>query len=236
MNDFDNAIILFFNQYAQISTIFDKFIVILSSNHLLKGGVITALMWWVLFNVQKDSRKNKFFIISTIFGTVISVCLARSLALLLPMRHRPIHEESLNLVLPYDMESNLMDGWNSMPSDHATLFFTLSMGLYFASKKIGIFAFLYTSVFICLPRIYLGLHYPTDIIVGAIIGIGISFLVVKNSYFIVLNKRIIQLSLFHSSAFFTIIFIFTYQIADMFDSSRELIKVALLFFKSIGLY
>ena len=38
MNEFDSTIILFFNQYAHISTTFDKFIVLLSSNHLLKGG------------------------------------------------------------------------------------------------------------------------------------------------------------------------------------------------------
>jgi len=235
MNDFDTTIILFLNQYAHISTVLDKFVVLLSSNHLLKGGVITALLWYCLFNVKDDSLRKIAFIF-TIFSTVIAMSITRFLAYILPLRSRPIHETSLNFTLPYDLDTKLLDGWNSMPSDHATLFFTLSMCLYFLSKKIGIFAFLYTLLFICLPRVYLGLHYPSDIFVGAMIGIVVAYLSVSLPFLIFINKKISNSSFCKSSIFYTISYLFTYQIADMFDSSRELFKAAHQFFQSVGLY
>ncbi len=235
MNDFDTAIILFLNQYAHISTTIDKFVVLLSSNHLLKGGVITALLWYTLFNVKDDSLRKIAFVF-TIFSTVIAMAIARLLPNILPMRLRPIHEDSINFVLPYDVKIDLLEGWNSMPSDHATLFFTLSMCLYFLSKKIGLFAFFYTSIFICLPRIYLGVHYFTDILVGAIIGITIAYLCVSLPFLVFINKKISNSSFCNSSIFYTVSYLFTYQIADMFDSSRELFKAANQFFQSVGFY
>jgi len=164
------------------------------------------------------------------------MAIARLLPSVLPMRLRPIHEERIDFVLPYDVKIDLLEGWNSMPSDHATLFFTLSMCLYFISKRIGLFAFFYTFLFICLPRIYLGLHYFTDIIVGAFIGISIAYLCVSLPFLVFINKKISHSSFSNSSIFYTIAYLFTYQIADMFDSSRELFKAAYLFLKSIGLY
>jgi hypothetical protein len=50
------------------------------------------------------------------------------------------------------------------------LFFTLALGIYFASRRAGWFCFIYSLLFICLPRVYLGEHYPTDIVAGAAIG------------------------------------------------------------------
>jgi len=236
MNEFDNTIVLFFNQYSHISTLLDKALVILSSNSLLKGAVISSLIWWVLFINKQDYIRNRQLIIYTIFSTILAVTTARILALILPMRLRPIHDNQINFTIPYDVQSDLLDGWSSMPSDHATLFCALSMGLYFASKKIGIFAFFYTIVIICLPRIYLGLHYPTDIIVGVFIGVSFTYIIVSNSILSSLNKKLLNYSLSHPSAFYTAVFLFTYQIADMFDTTRELLKAGHLFFKSVGIY
>ena len=235
MTEFDTAIILFLNQYAHVSTTLDKFVVLLSSNHLLKGGVITALVWYTLFNMKDDSLRKIAFIF-TIFSTVIAMSITRLLAHVLPLRLRPIHEENLDFVLPYGLHTDLLDGWNSMPSDHATLFFTLSMCLYFLNKKIGILAFLYTTLFICLPRIYLGLHYPTDIMVGGIIGISVAYMSVSLPFLVFISQKISNSSFCNSSFFYTASYLFTYQIADMFDSSRELFKALHLFSKSMGFY
>lgn len=234
MNEFDTAIILFLNQYAHISTVFDKFIVVLSSNHLLKGGVITFLLWYALFNVQDDSLRKTAFIF-TILSTIIAMSIARFLAIILPLRLRPLHEESINFTLPYDVNIDLLDGWNSMPSDHATLFFTLSMCLYFVSKKIALLAFFYTTFFICLPRVYLGLHYPSDIFVGAFIGIFIARMIIQFSLLSYFSKKISHSPFGKPPIFYALSYVFIYQIADMFDSTRHLLKAFVLFLKSIGL-
>ena len=86
-------------------------------------------------------------------------------------RVRPLNELRLLSIVHYGMDNSNWKQLSSFPSDHAALFFTLAVGIYFASRRAGWFCFIYYSLlFICLPRVYLGEHYPTDIVAGAAIG------------------------------------------------------------------
>lgn len=67
-----------------------------------------------------------------------------------------------------------LENWSSFPSDNATFFFALSTGIYFLSRPLGILAGLYSVIVAGLVRIYLGFHYPSDVIVGALIGIVVA--------------------------------------------------------------
>src|SRR5260221_13270909 len=42
------------------------------------------------------------------------------------------------------------------------------------SRRLGIIAVLYALVVIDLPRVYTGIHYPTDIIAGRVLGFAIA--------------------------------------------------------------
>ncbi|MBU1102516.1 phosphatase PAP2 family protein [Patescibacteria group bacterium] len=67
---------------------------------------------------------------------------------------------------------------NSFPSGHAAFFFALAMAVYLFNKKLG--AWFFAGAFlISLARIYAGVHYPTDILGGALVGIFSGWLVVK---------------------------------------------------------
>jgi undecaprenyl-diphosphatase len=61
----------------------------------------------------------------------------------------------------------------SFPSAHATFSFMMAvlLGVWFPRYRI---IFLIVAGFIGWTRIYLGLHYPTDVIVGALLGYGIT--------------------------------------------------------------
>ena len=65
----------------------------------------------------------------------------------------------------------------SFPSGHATSSFAAATILFFANKKWAVWAFLLAAL-ISFSRVYLFVHYPSDIIGGAILGIGISLLIV----------------------------------------------------------
>ena len=49
MNWFDQNIILFLNQAAEFSWTFDKCVYFFTVSHIVKGGVIMLLVWYLWF-------------------------------------------------------------------------------------------------------------------------------------------------------------------------------------------
>ncbi len=233
MKFFDIEIINYLNQFSQLSWTFDFTVKFIADNHLIKGGVLLVIFWWGWFRVSKNQQFVQVHLISTLFGCFIAMPFARALALLLPFIPRPLHEESLSYLLPYSVKPTVLDGWSSFPSDHAVLFYALSAGMFYISKKVGIFAIVYTTLFIGLPRIYLGLHYPTDIIGGAFIGIVIVLLCQSNYFIKKISQPVLDFSSTKPEIFYPLFFIATYQIADMFGSARSFISFLGLIFKAI---
>lgn len=60
----------------------------------------------------------------------------------------------------------------SFPSGHTLVSFEAATALWFYHRKWGVAA-LVLAALIGLSRLYLFVHYPTDVLVGAVLGIGI---------------------------------------------------------------
>lgn len=218
---FDTSIISFFNQISLQFPQLSPLIAVIGSNNLFKGAVISALIWWLWFKPSKMSQLTQERIISTVITSGISIILARLLAHVLPFRVRPFSNPEIGLTFPSSHES--LEKWSSFPSDHAILFFCLATGIYLCSRALGSLAFFHAIVFVCLPRIYLGLHYPTDILAGALIGVGMGFLGNRPAVRHFIVKPINILMKKNLGLFYAISFLITFQIAEMFDSSRALL-------------
>ena len=65
------------------------------------------------------------------------------------------------------------------PSGHASSSFAAALTIYFYFKGMGIF-FIAVATLIALSRIYHFVHYPSDVIIGAILGIVIAILTKNN--------------------------------------------------------
>ncbi|MGA2418400.1 MAG: phosphatase PAP2 family protein [Candidatus Staskawiczbacteria bacterium] len=63
----------------------------------------------------------------------------------------------------------------SFPSGHASFFFALSTIVYCYNKKAGILFYI-ASFFIVVARVFVGIHWPSDILAGAILGILMGWL------------------------------------------------------------
>ncbi len=182
------------------------------------------MLWWLWFKKDENQFNNHKYIISTLVGCIIAIVSARSLLLLLPFRFKPTHEKSLEFLPSCGLSITTLDGWSSFPSDPAILFFSLSAGLLFISKKVGVFALLYTTFFIAFTRMYLGLHYPTDIIAGVIIGVAIVLIVNTCLVKVKSIQSVVNLSYSSPHLFYPMFFLFTYQLTDMFNVSRKFIS------------
>ncbi|HGA0509820.1 TPA: undecaprenyl-diphosphatase [Bacillus pacificus] len=58
---------------------------------------------------------------------------------------------------------------NSFPSDHTILFFSICFSFWIVRKKTG-WLWLILALCIAISRIWVGVHYPFDVAVGALIG------------------------------------------------------------------
>jgi undecaprenyl-diphosphatase len=137
----------------------------------------------------------------------------------------------LGLQLPYDMKPDTLLQWSSFPSDNATLFFGLATALWMVSKRLGLFAYSYVLLMIVLPRIYLGIHFPTDIIAGALLGIG----AVSLANVMWLRKSATRPALDWMNRFpaggYVLLFLFSFEVAEEFNSLRQ---VAMLGYHNIA--
>lgn len=223
MNWFDLQVIAYLNQFARRSLAFDQTVVLISENGLLKGGVLAVLIWWAWFSSAHSSEKRSKLMMALV-SCALSISLGRALALTLPFRLRPQHDATLSFVVPYGSAREVLDGWSSFPSDHAVMFFSLSTALLFVERRLGVIALAFSAVAIALPRIYLGLHYPTDILAGAAVGVSLSVLSIRYLAPLNLVTSMVEFASAKPRVFAPVLFLCTYQIADMFNSSRALVS------------
>jgi undecaprenyl-diphosphatase len=75
----------------------------------------------------------------------------------------------------------------SFPSDHATGGFALAFAIWLYDRTIGT-VLLVLAAILSFARVYVGTHYPADIVVGAIIGMGAAALL----YYLRPSRRLLE--------------------------------------------
>jgi len=128
------------------------------------------LSWDFLFKKERYLKTIKIVVLSlgaALFSRLIIVEIIRWFY----FRPRPFIALQVHQLLEHSASS-------SFPSGHAAFFFALSAVIYFYNKKAGLLFFA-ASFLIGLARIFVGIHYPLDILAGALIGIFFGWLANK---------------------------------------------------------
>lgn len=226
-NSLDFIIIHWMNQFASDSAHFNKLISYVSGATLFKGLPMMAMMWYFWFKNASGKTDSRQTILAALLGCFIALVLARILNNVVPFHPRPFANPALSLhplVGLIEPEEQNLYHWNSFPSDHAALFFGLATGIFVISRSLGAFVFLYVLIFIALPRIYLGIHYPMDILGGALLGIGSVGLCAHHRVIRSFGEPCMRLLERYPAAFQTSLFIVTFELGRMFEDFRPLIK------------
>jgi len=126
-----------------------------------------ALVGFTLFFLRKNFR----VILSAFSAAVLARFGIVELIRLFWSRARPFIGNNVNLLIGHENTS-------SFPSGHAAFYFGLSTVVYFYNKKAGIVFFI-ASFLVSIARIFVGVHWPTDVLGGAIVGILSGWLVLK---------------------------------------------------------
>lgn len=175
----DRSLLLAINGFAHHSYLLDKTAVELLYNDFLKGGFFFVFLWWLWFKPSEDPLRQRLAVLRIAMGLFMAMVVARSMQSLLPGRVRPIHEATLHLQIPFTGTQDTLEHWSSFPSDHAVVFFAMATAIWVRYRWLGFFAFIWVTLFACLPRVYVGFHYPSDVAAGAIVGIIVMLVALK---------------------------------------------------------
>jgi undecaprenyl-diphosphatase len=218
----DLAIFQAINGLAGHIAIADQFVFFSSISLLMKSVPYAALLCLIWFRPQatEDDRK---IVLAILIAVVVALVINRGLSSALPFRLRPMVTPDIGFRPPIlnFQEQHVTDDWSSFPSDHAALFFTLCTGFWFWSRKLGAALTLF-STWIVFQRIYLGEHFPSDVTVGALIGIGSALLVCREKVRNVLTTPLMywvhQFPTLASLVFFVSVF----ELGTMFQEIRQI--------------
>lgn len=75
----------------------------------------------------------------------------------------------------------------SFPSDHATGAFALAFGIWLYDRTIGTILLVLAAI-LTFSRVYVGTHYPADVVAGALIGIAVAAAL----YLLAPSRRLIE--------------------------------------------
>lgn len=161
----DQTIAMYLNQLAVSSPILSGAAVFLA--HYLPWLVSAAFVVFVWRGSQ--TARLKTLLLAEGFGAAALAWLGALFIRLFIHRPRPFVADQSILAL-------LEKTSYSFPSGHAAFFFALSTIVYIYDKRWGAWFFV-ASAFIGLARVAAGVHYPTDILGGAALGVVTGYLI-----------------------------------------------------------
>lgn len=228
LHSVDKALVLWINSPAGQSGVIDKLVYDIADSPLLKGGLFLAFYWYLWFDRAPGRRRE---VAGALTAAVIVAILSRLVQIGLPFHQRPLHTPELGVHLPLGVSPETLNTFSSFPSDHAMLFFALCVPIWRYSRPLGLAAMLWTLVVIGLPRIYLGYHYPSDVLGGAIFGVGLMLLLEPLLLRSGLPDRIAKLAERRPSLFHACAFVVTLELAVLFYDTRHFAMAAAQFGK-----
>ena len=157
--------IFYFINHSIANPIFDNFFIFITD--VKNWYLVYIILWFICF--FKGGRKGKIAAILSLFLITISDQFSSFFVKNLVERIRPCN------ALPDVRAITGCTGSYSFPSSHAVNNFAAAFFFYKVFPNLKWILFIVASL-IAFSRVYVGKHYPSDVLGGAIIGSAIGYL------------------------------------------------------------
>jgi membrane-associated phospholipid phosphatase len=185
----------------------------------LKGSLFMGIVGLMWYWPDKKMAQRREIILTIILAVAVSLVLNRVLSMLVPYRDRPMYSIGVNApTFPWHPD---LENWSSFPSDNATYLFAIAAGFWLLSRWLGLFFGIFAG-FAALARVYLGIHYPGDVLVGALIGITTSAIFNREPVRKRIAAPLLALEPRYAPYFYGLFFIALAEVSGGFPNTRRI--------------
>jgi len=199
LSQLNDQLLLLINSVAGRSWLFDSIVAFFLDNDLAKAGVIGGCFlaaWYGGKSVDSTNARRKILIttlIAAVFVITTTKVLSKTIFLprpeiqsqkiyrlegdqLVEMKRMPVRvmldensQKDYRALLSGEVETNDL---GSFPSDHAGFFIAISLGIWLASRRLGLLALGWSIFVILAGKMISGQHTPLDVAAGATVAIA----------------------------------------------------------------
>jgi len=173
----DWALFQALNSLAGRWSAFDRAIQFLMNDYALTTALSTLVVaLWFRGRTPEEREADQLAAVYTIIALLAASAIVKLLNLTF-VRPRPFTDhDGVHLLFYHPSDS-------SLPSNSATVAFCFATGVFQRSRGLG-WAGVAMGVILGLSRVIGGVHYPLDIVAGALIAIGTVWIVQRHSRFL----------------------------------------------------
>lgn len=163
MNPFDLTLYHFVNHFAGYHPVVDAIMKFFAQDALDIYAVLFIVAW---FSLPKSEENKRHALVVSFCSGVLALFMNLVISHIW-FRPRPF------AVLPSGSFTQLIPHGNdaSFPSDHTSGGFAFASGTWGKGTKWVSYSFTILAVLTMIARVYVGVHWPTDVIAGLVIGI-----------------------------------------------------------------
>lgn len=168
----DKALFLWINALVGHAPVIDAMMSRLASDYLVPVGMgLTLVALWFVGNDDRERMRYQIGMFTALTAMALS-SLVVFICNALFFRPRPfdgLDDVSLLFYMPTD---------SSFPSNSAAVAFAIAAGVWCINRRLGAVLFVAAAVY-GFSRIYVGVHYPADILGGAVIAVVVTALTLR---------------------------------------------------------
>ena len=142
---------------------------------------VVLLMWILGSAFNNENAKKGAVMLAVVFIAIIIIGLSLKAVYYRPRPFlNPLLSSIDHVLVPKDFDS-------SFPSGHALIVAGGAAAAFLFLRKRYSIPLVIEAALVSYSRVYVGVHYPTDVIAGVILGVAISFIIcsilINNKYF-----------------------------------------------------